>query len=570
MRILAIMLALVPVVGDKPRPSIVPAAIMPSSPEDIWHITLPEAIRLGLDNSEVVTVLTTGAQTIPLDGLGPAMPKVAKPRTHDNPQPLEECNLSLRDAIRIGLDNSEVVRVIRLGAQSIPVIDMDMGPTTPDNVADRFAMTVLPGADVAIAPLNRDGSIWEFQAAAMAHVRSIERQYWSLWQMQVAVRARESAVEQGEELLARERAELEVSRGPATDFAVVEKQVEDFKLNLVTATSDLIAAERRLRDILGLPEADGRRIVAVTPPVEAKVEPDWDASVREMITSQPDIAQQKVFVRLAELQLLVARNQLLPLMSRDELYQLKSLGDQLDQVGPYLSGMIRRLAARPDPDGLDPARPAQADFTSRQVGLAFLMPISFGRGPLANTRQAQYQLLRKRATLQQITHETTHSLARFFLEVDTNHKQFKTARRLNVAARQRVEAQRTFYDEGRITLDRLLDAIGQQADAVAQEARYLASYNTSLAALEESKGTLLAYDRVEIADGPKPRKAYVQAKDREVTPAAFEEPAEAPIPVAPRPGARTFKLKAKLGPGGFDLDIEVREGADAGPDEPGR
>ena len=566
MRILAIMLALVPVVGDKPRPSIVPTAIMSSSPEEIWHITLPEAIRLGLDNSEVVSVLTTGVQTIPLDGLGPAMPKLSKPRTHDNPQPLEECHLTLRDAIRIGLDHSEVIRVIRLYAQSIPVVDIE--PLTPDNVADLFALTVQfhPAADVVIAPLNRDGSIWEFQAAAMAHVRSIERQYWSLWQMQVAVEARESAVKQGEEFLARERAEPEVSRGPATDLAAVEKQVEDFRLNLVTATSDLIAAERQLRDILGLPEADGRRIIAVASPIEARVEPDWDASVREMIASQPDIAQQKVFVRLAELQLLVARNQPLPPLSPDERRQIEGL-DRAALGGVDVSAILGRLAPQPDPRLVPQPDPTgQPEYF--EIGGRFMMPKGF-RVPLANTRQAQYQLLRKRATLQQIIHETTHSLARFFLEVDANYKQFRTARRLNLAAKERLEAQRTFYDEGRVTLDRLLDAIGQRADAVAQEARYLAGYNTSLATLEESKGTLLAYDGVEIADGPSPRKAYIQAKDREVAPAAFEAPAEAPVPVAPRPGARTFKLKAKLGPGGFDLDIEVREGADPGPGEPG-
>ena len=82
------------------------------------------------------------------------------------------------------------------------------------------------------------------------------------------------------------------------------------------------------------------------------------------------------------------------------------------------------------------------------------MPIGF-RAPLANTRQAQYQLLRQRAFLQQIVHQTTHSLARFFLEVDANYKQFKTAQRLRAAAQQRLEAQRAFYEEGRITIDRL-------------------------------------------------------------------------------------------------------------------
>jgi hypothetical protein len=135
------------------------------------------------------------------------------------------------------------------------------------------------------------------------------------------------------------------------------------------------------------------------------------------------------------------------------------------------------------------------------------------RSPLANTRSAQYVLLRQRAYLQQIVHQTTHSLARFFLEVDANYKQFKTASRLRAAAAQRLEAQRAYYEEGRITIDRFLDAVSQYAQAVAQEAQFKTTYNISIVALEEAKGTLLAYNNIAVAEGPQPRKAYVQARD---------------------------------------------------------
>ena len=147
-----------------------------------------------------------------------------------------------------------------------------------------------------------------------------------------------------------------------------------------------------------------------------------------------------------------------------------------------------------------------------QVGFTFQMPLGM-RSPLANTRHAQYVLLRQRAYLQQIVHQTTHSLARFFLEVDANYKQFKTASRLRAAAAQRLEAQRAFYEEGRITIDRFLDAVSQYRQAVAQEAQFKTTYNISIVALEEAKGTLLAYDNIAVAEGPHPQKAYIQARD---------------------------------------------------------
>src|SRR5208282_3857859 len=61
--------------------------------------------------------------------------------------------------------------------------------------------------------------------------------------------------------------------------------------------------------------------------------------------------------------------------------------------------------------------------------------------------------------------------------------------------------------------DRFLDAVSQYASAVAQEAQYKMTYNISIVALEEAKGTLLAYNNIAVAEGPHPRKAYVQARD---------------------------------------------------------
>ena len=68
MRILAIMLALVPILGRPSTPAAPPAV---SGSEEIWHMRLPEAIRIGLDNSEVVRCVRIGAQEIPLGDFEP-------------------------------------------------------------------------------------------------------------------------------------------------------------------------------------------------------------------------------------------------------------------------------------------------------------------------------------------------------------------------------------------------------------------------------------------------------------------------------------------------------------------
>jgi outer membrane protein TolC len=558
--------------------------------EEIWHMTLPEAIKIGLDNSEVIRVISLGAQGIPLGGFEPTplntgagagvasslgagtLSSVYDPAIQETQiaTALAAFDANFTTSILWGhsttpVNNSLSAGVIPTAIKYPLIFDQDTATfqstlqkraangavlqiqhnvsylysNSPANVYPSAYTTntqlsitqpLLGGtaqnpsgleanrANIVIARLNADASVWNFKAAVMAHVRSIEQQYWSLSQQQIALWSRETAVKLGEEILRRERAELEVGRATRADVAEAEQQLENFKLNLVSATSDVITTERQLRNILGLPPADNRRIVPDTAPTEARLEPDWETSVAQMLAFQPDIVQQQLLVRLTELQLLLARNQLLPQLNLNALYQFNGLAHQLDGAEAVMAGAgitaLNPLTARQNSSkGVNTLPQHYNDFNQWQVGLTFSMPIGF-RAPLANVRQSQYQLLRQRAFLQQIVHQTTHSLARFFLEVDANYKQFRTAQRLRDAAQQRLEAQRAFYEEGRITIDRLLDAVSQYANAIATEAQYKTSYNTSIAALEEAKGTLLAYDNIAVNEGPSPRKAYTQAADQ--------------------------------------------------------
>jgi hypothetical protein len=328
---------------------------------------------------------------------------------------------------------------------------------------------------IVIAPVNKNADIPRFKAEVMAQVRSIEQQYWSLTQQHVQLWASEKAVEMGEEILKREQAELEVSRGTVADVTEATQRLEQFKLDLVTKNSDVMTTERQLRKLLGLPSIDDRMIVPVTPGIEAKVSPDWNACLAEMLEKQPDIVQSKDLVKKAE-------------------------------------GWVVAAAASAD---------VATMFLPELAKLGPAVP------PSAKARETADTLARQKEFLQQVQHQSTHSLARFFLEIDANYKQFQTAKRYRASARQRLEAQRAFYNEGRITIDRYLDAVSQFASSVGQEAQFKASYNTALVALEEAKGTLLEFDNITVAEPSKVAKSKGHARDDQTRTASFEEPAPA-------------------------------------------
>lgn len=584
-----------------------------SNPEadQIWEMKLQEAIKVYLDNSEVVRVIALGAQGIPVGGFEPTplntgaggalgtgtLSTVYDPAVQETniAQALSVFDASLQAQIFWNRNtapfNNAITAGTFLAGAKFPVVftqesanasltlqkrtatgmtlsaahniiyNYSNSPTNvfpsayTTNTQFRFSQPLLGSAPnafngqpnpagleanrapIIVQRLQADSTVWRFKAEVMAGVRSVEQQYWALSQAQVQYWASETAVELGEQILKREEAKFLVGQSALPNVAEAAEQLERFRLDFVDKTANLITTERQLRNILGLPPTDNRRIVPVTAPTEARLEPNWEASLAQMITFQPDIVQNQILVRVAELQLLIARNQLLPVLNLDALYQLNGLGHHLDQSEAVMTGRDIQainplLQAQQRAAGLNPQPGTYGNFNTWQLGLTFQMPLGY-RGPLANNRSAQYQLLRQRAFLQQVVHQTTHSLARFFLEVDSNYKLFKTAGRLKAAAKQRLDAQAAFYENGTITIDRYLDAVNRWATAVAQEADFRTRYNTAIAALEEAKGTLLAYDNIALAEGPWPAKAYVQARDQQA--AHNQHPTGGTGPYQPRP-----------------------------------
>ncbi|WP_233578945.1 TolC family protein [Tautonia sociabilis] len=576
-----------------------------------WPITLEEAIQIGMDNSEVIRVISLGAQGIPVTGFAPTplntqagaalgagtLATVYDPAIQETQiaQALStfDAQLSTRlfyesrdflvnNSIQAGFfdpDTNVFALVRQRGApQGVPSFEAAISKRTATGATLRvanqvnytygnspiqtfpstytaqttlqFSQPLLGGsnqfgpsgleanrAPIVIARLNADTSVWRFKAEVMAMVRSIEQQYWALAQQQVQYWSRQQAVRLGEAIFERELEKKRVGTGSEPDVAEAEEQLRQFQLDLVQATSDLITTERQFRELLGLPPYDGRRIVPVSEPTTARLQPDWESSLAQMISYQPDIVQQQLLVRVAELQLLLARNQLLPALNLDVLYQFNGLGKDLDSAFAVMTGksvlaIDPIIAQQQSAAGVSPAPAFFNNFQTWQIGLTFSMPIGF-RGPLAETRQAQYALLRQRAFLQQTVHQSTHALARFFVEVDSNYKLLKVAGQLREAAERRLEAQEAFFEAGTINIDRYLDAVNRWSNAVATEAQFKTSYNTAIAALEEAKGTLLAYNNIAVAEGPQPRKAYIQAIDQQKAHHRIPIPHDGPV--APRP-----------------------------------
>ena len=90
---------------------------------------------------------------------------MAKPRTTNDPEAQEIWPMTLQEAIRIGLDNSEVVRVISLGAQGIPIGGFEPTPLNTGAGSALGAGTLATVYDPAIQETQIAQALSTFDAA---------------------------------------------------------------------------------------------------------------------------------------------------------------------------------------------------------------------------------------------------------------------------------------------------------------------------------------------------------------------------------------------------------------------
>lgn len=341
-------------------------------------------------------------------------------------EPLSEpWTMTLRDAVRMGFDNCEFAR---------PVEVTDAG------VDDKV---------LKIAPVDPEKSPETFKTEAMDLAHTIESLYWSIARRNVDLVAAESGANLAEQALKREQARIEIGKGNADAVAEAQNRVEAYRRNVTAAIADVANAERQLRHVLGLP-SEGRRIVPTSPPLEAELTPNWQASLAEMNAQDPEIGGA----------------------------------------------------------GAGPADVAAEQSVEREIALTFLPSLAQSLPPVAASPKAdETETAAERVKL---IHRKTHDLARYFLEVGANFKQFQTATKLQAEALTNLEALRSDYDRRGIDVGVYLEAVDRWTRAVSQSADFKARYNTSIASFGRAKGTLLDHDQVTLIPAHTSPKTPVQ------------------------------------------------------------
>ena len=358
---------------------------------------------------------------------------------------------------------------------------------------------------VLIARINTDIQLTEFEAGVRNLVNDVEAQYWELYfayrSLDALVAGRNGALQTWRKIYALYK--VGAKGGEASQEAQAREQYFLFRSNVEQALTTLYAAEANLRYIMGLAPTDGRLIRPADEPTSAKITFDWCTTVSESLCRSVEIRQVKWRVKQRELELIAAKNYLLPKLNFVAEHKWQGLGDNLldgnSDFRQIDSGAYQSMLT--------------GDFQNTNLGLTLDVPIGFRLG-LSTVRNAQLKLARERAILQEIELEASHQMAWAIRDLEQHIVLTQTNFNRRVAAQRNVEAVTAAYETGTITLDVLLQAQRFLAQAESDYFRSLVNYNKAIAQVHYRKGSLLEYNGVYLAEGPWPGKAYFDARRR--------------------------------------------------------
>jgi outer membrane protein TolC len=354
---------------------------------------------------------------------------------------------------------------------------------------------------VILARIETDKELATLEGHLNNMLANIEVRYWDLYNAYRTFEETKVAYEQSlaiwNEIKTLDPASSEEAQARETVFAL--------QTELKAAKHDLYVQETNLRWLMGIAPTDCRLILPTDTPTTAELNYDWCALQCETLVRRPEIRLEQWEIKRREMELILARNQLLPQLDAVALYRWLGRGENL-----FGESDVNFVA--PGSSAFDAL--AEGDFQEFNVGLEMDFAIGFRR-ELAGVRYAQLSLSREKKVLEDLELDVIRELTQMVRSIEDFRTQIQTQHNRRIAAQEDVERTLELVEAERGgqtgILLRLLQAYQRHFRAAVAVQSTVTEYNKALCVLHNRKGTSLAYNGVMMGEGPWPEKAYFDA-----------------------------------------------------------
>jgi outer membrane protein TolC len=328
-----------------------------------------------------------------------------------------------------------------------------------------------------IARAQKEQQVATFAQNVQQLIRDVEVGYWQLYGAYVDYYAQKVALGQAYESWRQTKFKLDQGAASDANLAEAREQYENFRAETIRTLGAVLFAERQLRQVMGIPPEDGRRIITEDP-VSAEYEPSFDIAVSELRENRADLVAQRFAIRAAEVELFRQKNGLLPDISVNGSWGVTGLDNQFDQS-------IDRLTDN--------------QYSEWVLGIAYRRPIG-ERAAHAAVQNAKAQLGSARAQLNRLEHEAVHAAAQAYRNIVENYDRMQALLDQRDAAAVQLEKALQLWFVSKNQLDDVLRAQSRLATTTARLGQAVVQYNIALADWDFARGVNLTGSNVVLAE----------------------------------------------------------------------
>jgi|GEM_PF-5202710 len=361
------------------------------------------------------------------------------------------------------------------------------------------------GRDVNQAPLlvarnNLRLSEAEFRMKLEQTLLQATQLYWDILYLELDLQVKREFLELAEKTRDDIAHHVEVGTQPELNLFKARADVANRRSQYIQAETELKNAKQRLLTYLSPEAGTGREpdFILQLEDLDPRTgeEPlGWEESLRKALDVRPEIAASRSGIAIREIDLRVARNNLLPSLSVTAGYSqyglkgdVSELGDLPFEIPPGTQELLEDAFAGGIWDSLRNSFSGQYNGFFLQLDLS--IPIG-NRDARAQAQRAAIQLEKSQLALADIRQQITQELRTVYNLLARDRAVMESATQARMEAEKNLDGEQAKYDAGVVVIRDLLEAQRNLSQAVSLENLARIYYRKDLLAYYKAAGMLL-------------------------------------------------------------------------------
>lgn len=354
--------------------------------------------------------------------------------------------------------------------------------------------------EILIAQNNLDISFSQLGSVLMDTIYLVQEAYWSLVFFVENYNVKNQSLQLARDLLEKNKKEVEVGKLAPIEVLDAQAVVASREADILQAEAQIRRGEDVLKNLLNLTEngeLSQKKLVPLDKPGFIQKEISMDEALQEAMEKRPDLKMKIKDIETKELNLSVARNQMLPGLNLQFSYWSPGVsGDRIlyQDDNPFLPVIGKEKGSAGDSlrDAL------KLLYSNWSVGLTLSLPLS-NFLTKADYARAKMEAEKSQLELENIRKQAYLEVKDAVREVETNAKRVEAYRVARELAGERLEAEVKKLDVGLTTNYFVLQYQEELANAKSMELKSLVDYNLAWAKLDRACGRSLEKRNIRIS-----------------------------------------------------------------------